>query len=151
LYRMPPPNAVPQGAPYTLPFCVTTGRNLGSVFCSAGSFVRSTSVFSGDRACSSEPELYQKTSCMSPVDSLVLTRLSPSEPPGRVSVFTLMSGLAFSNAATSAAAALTVASPLSTNKVIVVLPEPELELDELPHAAIVTRAVTATAAAASLG
>ena len=33
-----------------------------------------------------------KTSVMSPVDSRVLTMLSPSVPPGRVSTLTVMSG-----------------------------------------------------------
>ena len=51
-----------------------------------GSPLRSTSVSDGLSACSSEPELYQKMSVISPVASLVLTRLSPSVPPGWVSI-----------------------------------------------------------------
>ena len=46
-----------------------------------GSPDRSTSVSVGFSAWSSEPELYQKMSVISPVASRVLTRLSPS-PPG---------------------------------------------------------------------
>ena len=46
-----------------------------------GSFERSTSVSAGCKAWSSEPELYQKISFMSPVARRVLTMLSPSVPP----------------------------------------------------------------------
>ena len=113
-----------------------------------GSPVRSTSVFSGLSAWRREPELYQNTSDMSPVDSLVLTMLSPSEPPGRVSVLTVMSGLAFSNAAITAFAGLTVVSALSVSRVISVLPE--LEPEELEQAASGMSAEAATTAIANL-
>ena len=46
----------------------------------------------GLRAWNSEPELYRKTSVISPVESRVLTMLSPSAPPGRVCTWTVMSG-----------------------------------------------------------
>ncbi len=126
-----------------------------------GSPVRSTSVCDGFSAWSSEPELYQKTSSMSPVESLVLTRLSPSVPPGRVSVLMVTPGLAFSKALTTACAALTVASALSVRSVSVPLPfplplPPAALLDALAppspelHAVIVTRAAAAAPAVASL-
>ena len=51
-----------------------------------GSPERSTSVSVGFSAWSSEPELYQKMSVISPVARRVLTMLSPSVPPGRVSM-----------------------------------------------------------------
>ncbi len=47
---------------------------------------------SGAIAWNSDPELYPNTSVMSPVDSRVLTMLSPSVPPGRVSTLMVMSG-----------------------------------------------------------
>ena len=56
------------------------------MFAMNGSPERSTSDSVGFSACSSEPELYQKMSVISPVESRVLTMLSPSVPPGRVSI-----------------------------------------------------------------
>ena len=56
------------------------------MFAMNGSPDRSTSVSVGFSAWSSEPELYQKMSVISPVARRVLTRLSPSVPPGCVSI-----------------------------------------------------------------
>src|SRR6476646_3842699 len=84
LYRMPPPMAVPLGTPKNPPFCDTVGMKESAMLAMYGSPVRSTSVCVGLSACSSEPELYQKMSVISPVASLVLTTLSPSLPPGRL-------------------------------------------------------------------
>src|SRR3954470_23419013 len=155
---MPPPNAVPTGPPYTLPPWVTTGKNAGSTFAIAGSPVRSTSVWDGLSACRSEPELYQKTSCMSPVDSLVFTRLSPWVPGGRVSVLTVTPGFAFWKASTTSCADLTTSAalPMSSVSVPPPLPPPAALLDEFAppspelHAVIVTRAAAAAPAVASL-
>ena len=55
---------------------------------------------------------------MSPVASLVLTRLSPSEPPGRVSVLIVIPGLAAWKAAMMAFALATSVSPFPVRKVI---------------------------------
>src|SRR3954471_2396558 len=154
---MPPPNAVPTGPPYTLPPWLTTGKNAGSTFETAGSPVRSTSVWDGLSACRSEPELYQKTSCMSPVESLVFTRLSPWVPGGRVSILTVTPGFAFWKASTTSCADLTTSAALPTSSVRVLLPPPPaLPLDEEPpprpelQAVMVTRAAAATPAVASL-
>ena len=65
-------------------------------------------------AWNSEPELYTKTSVMSPVDSRVLTMLSPSPPCGRVSTLTVMSGFFAVKSLASCSAVLTVSSLLST-------------------------------------
>ncbi len=70
---------------------------------------------------------------MSPVASRVLTRLSPSEPPGRVSDFTVMSGLAFWNAAMSALALATSVSVEPDRKVIVVVAPPSSPPELLPR------------------
>src|SRR5690349_15955432 len=62
---------------------------------------------------------------MSLVDNRVLIRLSPSEPPGRVSILTVMPGLAFSKAAITAFPLATEASSFGERNVIVVpLPLP---------------------------
>ena len=53
---------------------------------------RLTSVSSGLSACKSEPELYWKTSSISPVARRVFMTLSPSAPCGRVSTSMVMSG-----------------------------------------------------------
>src|SRR4029453_1085911 len=76
----------------------------------------------GFRAWNREPELYRKTSVISPVDSRVLTMLSPSLPPGRVCTWTVMSGFLAWKAAPRACAGLRLASALSTRKVRVVPP-----------------------------
>src|SRR5689334_16086273 len=69
---------------------------------------------------------------MSLVDKRVLIRLSPSEPPGRVSILTVMPGLAFSKAAITAFPLATEASSFGERNVIVVpLPLPLL-LPRLP-------------------
>ena len=83
----------------------------------------------GAIAWNSDPELYSKTSAMSPVDSRVLTRLSPSPPPGRVSSLTVMSGLASSNALITASAIMTLFGSLLVRNVI-----------SLPEAAVVRAA-----------
>src|SRR3954466_2739831 len=91
---MPPSKVLPHGAPYS-PFLVLTVFLKSLVRSLAhDSSVRGWSVVSGCRACRSEPELYRKTSFMSPVERRVLTRLSPSVPPGRGSTLTVMDGLA---------------------------------------------------------
>src|SRR4051794_30501536 len=123
-----------------------------------GSPVRSTIVCDGFSACSSEPELYQKTSCMSPVDNFVLTRLSPCVPPGRVSVLTVTPGLACWKAFTTSSADLMVVGALSMSSVSVLPPPPPAapddELDPPPRpelqALMVTRAAAATPTVASL-
>src|SRR4051812_15617787 len=91
---MPPSKVVPHGAPYS-PFLVLTVflKSLVRSFAQDSS-VSGWRVVSGCSACSSEPELYRKTSFMSPVERRVLIRLSPSVPPGRVSTLTVMDGFA---------------------------------------------------------
>ena len=86
LYRMPPPIAVSLGAPKILSPAETVGRYDSSMLAIQGSPETSTSDSAGLSACSSEPELYQKMSVISPVESRVLTMLSPSVPPSRVSI-----------------------------------------------------------------
>ena len=68
----------------------------------------------GFRAWSSEPELYQKTSFISPVARRVLTMLSPSPPWGRVSSSIVMLGFSAVKASDSACASAIVSSVLST-------------------------------------
>lgn len=63
-----------------------------------------------------------KTSAMSPVASRVFTRLSPSEPPGRVSCLIVMFGLAAVKASITAFALATSASSAPVRSVIVVAP-----------------------------
>src|SRR4051812_6852619 len=65
-------------------------------------------VWLGLSAWRSEPGLYQNTSSISPVDSLVLTMLSPSVPPGTMSVLIFMVGLARMKASASALVVVTV-------------------------------------------
>ena len=104
----------------------------------------------GAMAWNSEPELYSKTSAMSPVESWVLTRLSPSPPPGRVSSLTSMSSFSASNALMTASAILTLFGSLLVRNEIVVLPdsssldpsEPALHADR--DTAPVTRAAAAS-------
>src|SRR5215207_3244725 len=59
---------------------------------------------------------------MSPVDSRVFTRLSPSEPPGRESSLTVISGLAALKASIIALALATSVSVLPWRNVIVTAP-----------------------------
>src|SRR3954467_5631438 len=128
------------------------------MFCRIGSPVRSTIDCAGLSAWSKEPTLYQKTSCMSPVDSLVFTRLSPWVPGGRVSVLTVTPGFAFWKASTTSCADLTTSAalPMSSVSVPPPLPPPAALLDEFAppspelHAVIVTRAAAAAPAVASL-
>ena len=84
--------AVRLGTPKICPFCDTVGRNDSTTLAMNGSFERSTSVSAGCKAWSSEPELYQKISVMSPVARRVLTMLSPSVPPGRLSTLMVTLG-----------------------------------------------------------
>src|SRR3954451_25444222 len=119
------------------------------------------SLVSGTRFCcgliawNSDPELYSNTSLMSPVDNRVLTRLSPSEPPGRVSTFTVMFGFAAVKSLTIWLAVFTVASPLSTRKVRLTFPPlsplslPPRRLPALQ--ALVTASEPATAKSAHAG
>jgi hypothetical protein len=111
----------------------------------------------GSSAWSRDPELYQKTSSIEPVDSFVLTRLSPSVPPGWISVLTVTPGFAFWKASTTDFAALMVAAVLSMNRLIVLPPfepppPPELLVPPRPElqAVMVINAPTATPAVASL-
>ena len=60
-----------------------------------------------------------KTSDISPVANRVFTRLSPSEPPGRVSCVILMLGLAAWKASITAFAPATSVSVFPVRKVIV--------------------------------
>src|SRR4051812_25185807 len=99
-------------------------------------------------AWNSEPELYSNTSAMSPVDSLVLTRLSPSLPPGRLSTLTVMFGFLALKSLTTFSAALRLFSSLLVRNVSVTLPPLPLSLEpRLPalHAPS-TRQLTAAAA-----
>ena len=63
-----------------------------------------------------------KTSAISPVASFVFTRLSPSEPPGRVSSLTVMLGLAAWKASITAFALATSVSEDPWRNVISVAP-----------------------------
>src|SRR4029453_13437931 len=90
-----------------------------------------------------------KTSAISPVESRVLTRLSPSEPPGRVSCLTVMFGLAAWKAAITAFALATSVSVAPVRNVIVVapaLPSPLL-LPRLPALHPAANSVVAAARA----
>src|SRR5204863_8479102 len=72
--------------------------------------------------------------------------------PGRVSVFTVTSGFAFSKASTTAFADLMVAAslPTSSDSVLLSPPEPELAFDPpSPELQAVNARATATAAVAS--
>jgi len=86
-----------------------------------GSADRSTSVRSGLIARRSEPVLYMKMSFITPVARRVLTRLSPSLPPGRVSISMAMSGFAamksaaYCSARSSACGELVVSSDRVTS------------------------------------
>ncbi len=80
----------PHGAPYTLPSAVTVVLKFSSSLPTQGWSSSGTRFLVGLMAWNSEPELYMKTSVMSPVDSRVLMRLSPSLPPGRVSTLIVM-------------------------------------------------------------
>ena len=66
--------------------------------------------------------MYRKTSVISPVESRVLTMLSPSLPPGRCCTWTVMSGFLAWKASARPSAGLTLPSALSTRKVSVVAP-----------------------------
>ena len=96
--------------------------------------------------------MYSNTSAMSPVDSLVLTRLSPSAPPGRVSSLTVMSGLASSNALITASAILMLLGSLLVRNVIslpeLLSSEPPSPLQADRDSAPAARNATARAAAA---
>src|SRR5215203_4845290 len=94
-----------------------------------------------------------KTSDISPVANRVFTRLSPSEPPGRVSCVILMLGLAAWNASITAFAPATSVSVFPLRNVIVVapaLPSPPLlpRLPALQPAAIRVLAVARATSAA---
>ena len=93
---------------------------------------------SGLSAWTNEPELYQQQSSISPVASLVFTRLSPSEPLGpELSRSILMSGFAASKAVINAWAVFTFASTFPMNIVSLttsplVLPAGEVAPDWVP-------------------
>ena len=89
---MPPPRAVPLGTPKIALPCWTVVMKVGSMFGMNGSPEMSTIVSAGFSACRREPELYQKMSSMSPVARRVLMMLSPSVPPGRVSIVNVTFG-----------------------------------------------------------
>src|SRR3954468_4904604 len=91
------------------------------MFCPSSSGTR---FFSGAMAWNSEPELYSNTSLMSPVESRVLTRLSPSVPAGRVSTLIWMFGFLAVKSLASWLPILTVSAPLSTRKERLTLPPP---------------------------
>ena len=108
-----------------------------------------TRFATGEIAWNNDPELYSKTSAMSPVDRRVLTRLSPSAPPGRVSSLTAMSGFAFWNAAIAVSASLTLFWSLLVRNVIWVFPDvsPSLEPSEPALQAAIDSAPAIRAAA----
>ena len=101
---MPPPRAVPLGTPKTALPWETVVMNVGSMFDMNDSPEMSTIVSAGFSACRSEPELYQKMSSISPVARRVLTMLSPSVPPGRVSMLIVTFGWSAVYASTRACA-----------------------------------------------
>src|SRR3954451_2042323 len=98
----------------------------------------------GSICWNSDPELYENTSSMDWVDSRVLIRLSPSAPPGRVSIFSVTSSFFALKSFTSAVVIATVASPLSTRNVIVVPLPPLLEPREPALQAVRASEPTAT-------
>src|SRR5215204_4284491 len=92
-----------------------------------------------------------KTSDISPVANRVFTKLSPSEPPGRVSCVILIFGLAAWNASITAFAPATSVSVAPVRNVIVVapaLPSPLL-LPRLPALQPAATSVLAVARATS--
>src|SRR4029450_13310890 len=116
-----------------------------------GAQVRGTRFCCGLRAWNSDPELYRKTSVISPVESRVLTMLSPSLPPGRVCTWTVMSGFLAWKAAARPCAGLVLPSLLSTRKLSVAPPllslEPRLPALQAPS----TRMQATTAARSGIG
>src|SRR4051812_45170862 len=67
---------------------------------------------------------------MSPVESRVLTRLSPSVPPGRGSALTVIEGLALWKALTRSLANVVLAGslPAASSEMVVAPPDPPDEL-----------------------
>src|SRR4029450_11161272 len=100
---------------------------MSSTWLAHDSPVSGTRFFWGLRAWNSDPELYRKTSVISPVESRVLTMLSPSAPPGRCCTWTVMSGFLAWKASARPCAGLVLPSLLSTRKVSVVPPPLSLE------------------------
>jgi hypothetical protein len=105
-----------------------------------------TIVWVGFSAWKSEPELYPKMSVMSPVDSRVLTMLSPSPPCGRCSTSMVTSGFASLNASARPSAMEMVVSELSTRKDSVTLPSSLLPPPSPPPQAVRASELTATPA-----
>src|SRR4051794_40364758 len=138
---------LPHGAPYTWLPANTVVLKFWSSWAAQGRSFSGTRFFSGAMAWNSEPELYSNTSSMSPVDSRVLIRLSPSLPPGRDSTLMVTSGFLALKSFTSWLAMVMVLGALSTRKFSVTLPpllslEPRLPALHAPS----TRPVTAAAA-----
>src|SRR5215471_10694406 len=96
---MPPSKVLPFGAPYRPLDVLTVFLKSEVRSFTHGWSVSGCSVWSGRRAWNRDPVLYRNTSSMVPVDKRVLTRLSPSVPPGRVSTLTVIVGFALWNAA----------------------------------------------------
>src|SRR3954468_17201783 len=89
------------------------------------------------------------TSAMSPAESRVLTRLSPSDPPGRVSCLMVMLGFAAVKALITAFALATSVSVVPVRNVIVVLAAlPELPGSLLPRLPALQPAATRALVAA---
>src|SRR5215467_9480574 len=149
---MPPSKVLPFGAPYR-PFGVLTValKSLVRSF-TQGWSVSGCSVWSGCRAWNRDPVLYRNTSSMVPVDKRVLTRLSPSVPPGRVSTLTVIVGFAeWKAAAMSFANFVAAGSFPPAISVIVVGPFELLELDEQATSIPPTRARLPSATATRIG
>src|SRR5215467_15778681 len=92
---MPPSKVLPFGAPYRPLDVLTVFLKSEVRSFTQGWSVSGCSVWSGCRAWNRDPVLYRNTSSIVPVDSRVLTRLSPSVPPGRVSTLTVIVGFAW--------------------------------------------------------
>src|SRR5215831_8741435 len=144
---MPPSKVVPFGAPYR-PFGVLTVFLKSLVrSLTQGWSVSGCSVWSGCRAWNRDPVLYRNTSSMVPVDKRVLTRLSPSVPPGRVSTLTVIVGFALWKAAARSFANFVAAGsfPPAINE-MVVGPLELFALDEQAASAAPRRATQPSAA-----
>src|SRR5919107_3069499 len=126
---MAPARKPAHGTPYTLPPADTVVLNLSSSCPAHGWSSSGTRFFSGAIAWNSEPELYWKTSLMSPVDSRVLMMLSPSLPPGRVSVLIVTFGFLALKSLASWSAILMVCSVLVIRKDSVTFPPLLLSLE----------------------
>src|SRR3954453_13001957 len=98
----------------------------------------------GSICWNSDPELYENTSSIDWVDNRVLIRLSPSAPPGRVSILTVTSSFLALKSLTRAWVDATVAAPLSPRNVRVVPLPPLLEPREPALQAVRASESTAT-------